>query len=151
VLWVRLNPELTRAVSVHTYFHGRLLSAPAPAAGRIRAVSQWGKHGTMPMNWQELSIAADSDDVEFRAMTDADRGIRLEDYNRATYLKLHTQGREAQASPLARKWPLRFPGTWAGLINFSRPVDTEVRLRRNPELAMVSYFNNAVINRYFLR
>lgn len=105
----------------------------------------------MPMNWQELSIAADSDDVEFRAMTDADRGIRLEDYNRATYLKLHTQGREAQASPLARKWPLRFPGTWAGLINFSRPVDIEVRLRRNPELAMVSYFNNAVINRYFLR
>ena len=56
----------------------------------------------------------------------------------------------AQGSPLAKSWPLRFEGSWEEFTNFSRAVDLEPRLRKGG-MAMVSYFNNAVINRHFLR
>lgn len=151
VIWLQLDPTRSRVVAVHTYFHGRILSSREPVAAgqRARVVSQWGKHGSMPLNWRQLSIQADGDDVE-RGRLQMDRATRLEDYNQATYQKLHNQGREKPNSPLARKWPLRFEGTWADFTNFSRAVDTESRLRRDG-MVMISYFNNAVINRHFLR
>ncbi len=149
VIWIRLDATRSQVRSIHTYFHGRILSDTSPVVGRPRVVSQWGKHGTMPMNWRSLQIQADSDDVE-RGRLPMDRALRLEEYNLATWQKLHNQGRDGQGSPLAKSWPLRFEGTWQAFTNFSRPVDLEPRFRHGG-MAMVSYFNNAVINRYFLR
>jgi len=149
VIWLRLDPTRTRVQSIHTYFHGRILSDATPVVGRPKVVSQWGKHGTMPLNWRTLRIQTDYDDVE-RARLQTDRPETLEDYNKATWQKLHNEGRQAQGSPLARNWPLRFEGTWQDFTNFSKPVDLEPRFRKGG-MAMVSYFNNAVINRYFLR
>jgi hypothetical protein len=68
----------------------------------------------------------------------------------ATWQKLHNQGRDGQGSPLAKTWPLRFEGSWQDFTNFSRAIDIEPRFRKGG-MAMVSYFNNAVINRHFLR
>ena len=149
VIWIRLDATRTRVRSVHTYFHGRILSSEEPVAGRPRVVSQWGKHGTMPMNWRGLFIQADSEDSE-RGRLQTDRAQSLEEYNMATWQKLHNQGRNSQASPLGKNWPLRFEGSWEAFTNFSRPVDLEPRLRHGG-MTMVSYFNNAVINRHFLR
>ena len=149
VIWLRLDAARTRVRSVHTYFHGRILVDATPLVGRPRVVSQWGKHGTMPMNWRSLYILADADDVE-RNRLQTDRPMRLEEYNMDTWRKLHTEGREAQGSPLGASWPLRFEGSWEDFSRFGRPVDLEPRLRKGA-MAMVSYFNNAVINRYFLR
>lgn len=149
IVWIRLNDARTQIRSVHTYFHGRILSDTTPVVGRPRVVSQWGKHGTMPMNWRSLQIQADSDDLE-RARLQTDRAMKLEEYNQATWQKLHNQGREAQGSPLAKTWPLRFEGSWAEFTTFSKAIDLEPRFRKNG-MAMVSYFNNAVINRHFLR
>jgi hypothetical protein len=149
VIWVRLDASRTRVLSIYTYFHGRILSSSEPVTGRPRVVSQWGKHGTMPLNWRKLFIQADSDDLEHRRLQ-TDRAIRLEEYNLATWQTLHNQGRESQASPLGRSWPLRFEGSWEQFTTFSHPIDLEPRLRRGG-MTMVSYFNNAVINRHFLR
>ena len=150
IIWLRLDAARTRVRSVYTYFHGRILSSDEPVVGRPRVVSQWGKHGTMPLNWRRLFIQADSDDSE-RGRLQTDRAQSLEEYNLATWQKLHNQGRNSQASPLAKTWPLRFEGSWQEFTNFSRPVDLEPRLRHNGGMTMVSYFNNAVINRHFLR
>ncbi len=150
IVWLRLDASRTQIRSVHTYFHGRILSDATPVVGHPRVMSQWGKHGTMPMNWRTLQIQADSDDVE-RARLPTDRAMRLEEYNQATWQKLHNQGREAQGSPLAKSWPLRFEGSFTEFTNFSKAIDLEPRLRGKNAMAMVSYFNNAVINRYFLR
>ena len=149
VIWIRLDPSRTRVRSIHTYFHGRILTDTTPVVGRPRVVSQWGKHGTMPMNWRSLYIQADSDDAE-RGRLQTDRALGLEEYNLATWQKLHNQGRNSQGSPLAKSWPLRFEGSWHDFTNFSKAVDLEPRFRKGG-MAMVSYFNNAVINRYFLR
>ena len=149
VIWIRLDATRTGIRSIHTYFHGRILSDSTAVVGRPKVVSQWGKHGTMPMNWRTLHIQADSDDVE-RGRLQTDRALRLEEYNQATWQKLHNQGRDGQGSPLAKSWPLRFEGSWQEFTNFSRAVDLEPRLRKGG-MKMVSYFNNAVINRYFLR
>lgn len=150
VIWLKLDAARTRVIGVYTYFHGRILvSSREPVVGRARVVSQWGKHGTMPMNWRQLSIQADGDDVEGSRMR-TDRPMGLEEYNQETYRKLHNQGRQKPNSPLAKRWPLRFDGAWSDFVNFSRAVDVEQRLRRD-DYIMISYFNNAVINRYFLR
>ena len=149
VIWIRLDASRTRVRSVHTYFHGRILSDATPVVGRPKVVSQWGKHGTMPLNWRSLYIQADSDDTE-RSRSLTDRPTRLEEYNLDTWRRLHNRGRERQGSPLAKSWPLRFEGTFEEFTNFSRAVDLEPRFRKG-SMMMVSYFNNAVINRHFLR
>jgi hypothetical protein len=149
IVWVRLDETRTKVRSVHTYFHGRILVDTTPVVGRPRVVSQWGKHGTMPMNWRSLFIQADSDDVE-RNRLQADRALRLEEYNFATWQKLHNQGRDAQGSGLGKTWPLRFEGSWDAFIAFGKAIDLEPRFRKNG-MVMVSYFNNAVINRHFIR
>ncbi len=148
LMWVRLDEKRDKVEGVVTYFHGRLLEGPA-ANGRAEVVVQWGKHGTMPANWKSLRIIADSGDVEAKHMAKLGSGIPLEDYNRSTWKKLSTEGRQAQDSPLARGWPLKFPGTWEDFIGFTKPVDIAPLLDRK-RFVKVAWFSNAVIDRQFL-
>ena len=148
LLWVQLDVKREKVIGYYTYFHGRILKGE-PKAGRASVVVQWGKHGTMPADWRSIRIVADSGDVEARQMK-LNEGIPLENYNRATWLKLSTIGREAQGSPLASGWPLRFPGDWEDFSNFTKPVDI-VPLLAQRGFVKVSWFSNAVINRQFLR
>ncbi len=155
LMWVRLDTKRENIAGYYTYFHGRILRAPPGSVeearrhgGRPAVVVQWGKHGTMPLGWETLSIIPDRGDVEASRMT-VDRQSTLEAYNRATWEKLSTAGREAQDSPLARGWPLKFPGSWADFTRFTRRVDLRPFLLERNYLK-VSCLNNAVIDRYFL-
>jgi hypothetical protein len=153
LVWVELDAARQRVTRVFTYFHGRILEAP-PAdvedanrnGGRPAISVQWGKHGSMPRSWQKLWIESDRGDIEFRS--NAAR-MTLAEYNRHTWQKLSTTGREAQDSPLARGWPQKFTGDLAQFTNFTRALDPRPMLRSKSYM-QVSYFNNAVINRRFL-
>ncbi|MBK5291323.1 MAG: hypothetical protein JJE04_06585 [Acidobacteriia bacterium] len=156
LMWVQLDPSGQRVRAYFTYFHGRILEAPAASLedaaqhqGRPAIVVQWGKHGSMPLDWRNLSLIADSGDIE-RKHLPVDSRLTLEAYNRATFEKLTTVGRQAQDSPLSRGWPLKFPGAWNDFTSFS--VSTDVAgLLRSRAMMKVSCLNNAVINRHFLR
>lgn len=141
LMWVQLDPQRTRVAAYYTYFHGQILSAPreslddsANNGGRPAVVVQWGKHGTMPLHWRALPAGA----------------ATLESYNRATWQKLATTGRDAQSSPLARGWPVKFPGSFGDFTSFAKFVDPADLLRKKGYMS-VSCLNNAVINRHFLR
>jgi hypothetical protein len=156
VMWVRLDEERRRVVGYYTYFHGRILAAPPASVedanrndGRPAVVSQWGKHGTMPLDWRAIAIVPDSGDVERKQMA-VDRRANLETYNRATWQKLSTVGRESQDSPLGRGWPVRFTGTFEDFTRFTKRVDPAALLRQRNYMK-VSCLNNAVLNRHFLR
>ncbi|MGH9674663.1 MAG: protein-disulfide reductase DsbD N-terminal domain-containing protein [Bryobacteraceae bacterium] len=148
LMWVEMDGTRTKVISYYTYFHGRLLKGE-PKDGAALVVVQWGKHGTMPLDWRSLRLVADSGDVEASHLK-LNEGIPLEDYNRATWLKLSTIGRQSQDSPLARGWPLKFTGAWDDFVDFSKPVDIAARLV-GKGFMKVGWFNNAVINRHFLR
>jgi hypothetical protein len=155
LMWVRYDPGSGKVVGYATYFHGRILVAPKEAiedanrnGGRPRVLTQWGKHGSMPMGWENLEIVADAGDAE-RQFYPTGKPIRMEQYQRGTYQKLSTVGRQAQDSPLARGWPAKFSGSWQDFVNFSRFVDPLKWLDRTGYIK-VSCWNNAVIDRYFL-
>jgi hypothetical protein len=156
LMWVRYDPASGRLSGYATYFHGRILVAPKEAVeeanrngGRPKVLAQWGKHGSMPLGWENLEIIADAGESE-RAFYPTGRPIRLEQYQRGTFQKLSTVGRESQDSPLARGWPVKFSGSWQDFVNFSRLVDPLEWLGRSGYIK-VSCWNNAVIDRYFLR
>lgn len=154
LMWVRY--EAGRLAAYYTYFHGRILAAPGAAVedanrhgGRPAVMVQWGKHGSLPLNWEKLEIVADAGDSE-RAFYPTGRPITLEEYNRGTFQKLSTVGRRALDSPLGRGWPERFTGAWKDFVDFSRRVEPLDWLERRGYIK-VSCWNNAVINRHFLR
>ncbi len=156
LLWVRLDPAGERVVDYCTYFHSRVLRAPAAAVeeanragGRPRVLVQWGKHGSLPPGWEKLEIVADAGDVE-REFFPLERPIPLELYMRGTFRKLSETGRRAADSPLGAGWPRKFSGDWKAFVDFPRAVDP-LPLLAGRRLARVSCWNNAVINRYFLR
>ena len=134
VVWVQLDTSKSKVVGYFSYFHGRIVTAPKDAiadansnGGRPAFWVQWGKHGSMPVGWQELESA-----------------------NRADFQRLNSEGRYRQTSPLGKGWPLRFSGSWEDFTRFNQPLNT-VPLLETKGLEIVSYFSNAVINRYFLR
>ena len=156
LMWVRLDERRERVVDYFTYFHGRILRA-LPAAleeanrsgGQPAVRVQWGKHGTMPAGWRNLTIVADNGDTESDYYP-LDREISLEKYSRGTFEKLSRVGPRAASSPLAGKWPKRFSGTWEDFLDFSKPVDVRGILRRK-KMVLVSSWNNSVLDRYLLR
>ncbi len=152
IVWVQLDEKRQRMVRYATYFHGRVLEAPPAAvarSGRPEVAVQWGKHGTMPWFWHDLTIAADSGDVE-ASYYPLGRPITLDVYNKGIYRKLSTVGRRHQESPLGKSWPKKFTGTWEQFIDFSRLVDPGGLLARK-RMIEVTCYANAVINRKFLR
>ena len=70
-MWVEHGRQGRRLEAVWTYFHGRILSAARRRAGTRREHEggprvnvQWGKHGSMPVEWEALSIPVSEGDVE---------------------------------------------------------------------------------------
>jgi hypothetical protein len=156
VVWVRYSPDGQAVEQVWTYFHDRILDGGAAAIEdarahdqRARVNVQWGKHGSMPLGWEHLSVMADSGDIE-RDYTG--RGLlSLLDYNRATWQKLSIEGRRMKDHAMARRlgWPNRFNGPFEQFVDFSRPVDLAGLLDQR-QLVAVSRWNSAVINQQFL-
>jgi hypothetical protein len=157
LMWVEHSPDGAAITRMWTYFHGRLLSG-GPAAlddarrhrMRPRVNVQWGKHGSLPLGWESLSITADQGDSERKYLT-FDRPLTLREYNQATFAKLSTEGRRLMSHPLARRlgWPDRFVGTWEAFVDFSHPVDPTEWLDRN-KMIKVSRWNSATIDQHFL-
>jgi hypothetical protein len=157
VVWVRYRPDgaLDR---LWTYFHGRILdggeAAKQDAAAhdmRPAVMVQWGKHGSMPIGWETLSIEAEAGETE-SSYYPVGVPITLERYNQGTFRKLSTEGARAAGNPLAVRdgWPRTFTGSWEDFSRFDRPVDVLGRLQAT-SMVIVSRWNSASINQRFLR
>lgn len=157
IVWVqyRRDGSLDR---LWTYFHGRILDGGAAAAADAAAHAmrpavfvQWGKHGSMPVGWQDHQIETDAADVEAGLATAA-TSMTVGEYNRAAFHTLSTTGARMAEHPLARLggWPRRFSGTWNDFSGFDRATDA-LRLLRGRRMILVSRWNSATINQRFLR
>jgi len=157
LMWVRYGPDRASVEKIWTYFHGRILEGGEAATSdarrhgmRSRINVQWGKHGSMPVGWEELKIVADRGDAENKYYP-VERPISLKQYNEGTFRKLSEEGRRLSNHPLGLRlgWPKKFSGTWEDFINFSRPVEPLDWLDQK-KMAAVSRWNSATINQYFL-
>ena len=157
LVWVRYTKD-GRLAGIQTYFHGRVLDGGQPALDdgaahgeRAAVYVQWGKHGSMPAGWQQLEIEPDEGDAESAFFPD-DTPITLERFNRAAFEKLSKEGARHADHPLARRggWPSRFAGSWTDFSTFPRTVDA-LALLQSRQMLLVSRWNSATINQYFLR
>jgi hypothetical protein len=157
VVWVRYSPDRRSIEGFWTYFHARILEGDAQALHdarehgmRPRTNVQWGKHGSMPLGWEQMKIVADAGDLE-REYYPIGQAISLTDYNRGIWNKLRNEGRRSQQHPLSRRlgWPDRFSGGWERFVDFSHLVDP-LKLINGSRMVSVSRWNSAVINQHFL-
>jgi hypothetical protein len=157
VVWVRHSSDGRSLERFWTYFHGRILEAGDAALDeargrgmRPRVHVQWGKHGSLPIGWEQLTIVPDAGDIEHQYLT-VGAPTSLLDYNRATWKKLRTDGRRLIGHPLSERlrWPDRFDGDWPRFVDFSRSVELLPLIDRD-RLVSVSRWNSAVINQRFL-
>ncbi len=157
LMWVQYAPDQKSIEKIWTYFHGRILVGGEAALAdarqhgmRPRVNVQWGKHGSMPVGWEELTIIADLGDAE-REHYPLHQPISLKLYNQGTYAKLSREGRRMATHPLGIRsgWPNKFAGLWDDFINFSRLIDPLEWLDKK-RMALVSRWNSATINQHFL-
>jgi hypothetical protein len=158
LIWVRYSPDKMSIEKIRTYFHGRVLEGGDAALSdarnnrmRPRVNVQWGKHGSMPVGWEDLKIIGDRGDAESKYYPN-DQPISLKLYNEGTFRKLSEEGRRLPAHPLGVRagWPRKFTGTWNDFVNFSRLIEPLEWLDKH-KLAAVSRWNSATINQHFLR
>ena len=158
VMWVRYSHDRMTIEKIWTYFHGRMLEGGEAALSdarknRMRPTVnvQWGKHGSMPVGWEELRIIADRGDAENKYYPN-DQPISLKLYNEGTFRKLSQEGRRLPNHPLGVRagWPGSFVGTWNDFISFSRSIEPLEWLDKH-KLAAVSHWNSATLNQHFLR
>ena len=158
LMWIRYSPDRLSIEKIWTYFHGRLLVGGDAALDdarrnrmRPRVNVQWGKHGSMPLGWEDLKIIGDRGDAENKYYP-LDQAISLKLYNEGTFRKLSEEGRRLSSHPLGRRagWPLKFTGGWNDFVNFSRSIEPLDWLDKH-KLAAVSRWNSATINQHFLR
>ena len=151
LMWIQYSEDRSSLERVWTYFHGRILDGGKEALEdakryrmRPRVNVQWGKHGSMPVNWHDLKILRDSSPA-------GSEPISLKTYNEETFRTLSTDGRRLPDHPLGVRagWPRRFSGDWAAFSDFSRLVDPLELLDRK-RMALVSRWNSATINQHFL-
>lgn len=156
VLWVQYGSDGQRLERVWTYFHGHILPggeaalADAHAHGmRPRVDVQWGKHGTMPVGWTNLTIRVSDGDSELSA--DHSRSVTLAEYNVATFQRLSTTGRRLPDHPLGQRlaWPRRFSGTVDDFTSFTRLVDPLAAIDKT-RMVKVSRWNSATLDQHFL-
>lgn len=157
LIWVQYSPDKTSIEKIWTYFHGRILEGGEAAlrdarqhAMRPRVNAQWGKHGSMPIGWEEMKITANIGDAE-RKYYPVGEPITLKRYNEGTFRKLSEEGRRLPNHPLGVRlgWPQKFTGRWEDFVNFSRLVDPLTQLDKT-KLAKVTRWNSATINQQFL-
>jgi hypothetical protein len=156
VVWIRYGPEGSGVEGIWTYFHGRILEGGPEALEdaranlqRARVDVQWGKHGSMPLGWERLSLARQAGDLENGSVVEG--RMPLLDYNRDTWRRLTVEGRRSRDHAMARRlgWPEKFPGKFEDFVGFSRAVDP-LALLTERRMVAVSRWNSAVINREFL-
>jgi len=157
LIWVRYSPDGKSITDLWTYFHGRVLAGGDAAlsdarrnAMRPRVNVQWGKHGSMPLGWEDLQIIADRGDAESKFYP-IDQPISLKLYNEGTFRKLSQEGRRQANHPLGRRagWPPKFAGTWEQFVDFSRVIEPLDLLEKN-KMAAVTVWNSATIDQHFL-
>ncbi len=157
LMWVQYSADGKSIEKIWTYFHGRILAggeaalADARRHGRRPRINvQWGKHGSMPVGWEELKIVAHPGDAE-RKFYPLNEPITLKQYNEGTFRKLSEEGRRLANHPLGVRlgWPPKFVGAWNDFVDFSRQVEPLVLLDKT-KLAKVSRWNSATINQHFL-
>ena len=109
VVWVQFSRDRQSIERFWTYFHGRILEGGEDALRdarrhemRPRVNVQWGKHGSMPLGWESMTIVGDAGDLE-RAYYAVGKPITLGEYNRGTWQKLRKEGRRLIDHPMARR------------------------------------------------
>lgn len=138
VVWVFLDDRRERVERLYAYYHGQIVESREGAAdamargGRARFFIQWGKHGSLPVDWESV-----------------DDGRLLEDMRR-TYRRLHEVGCRDADHPLARGWPHAFTGSWTEFIDFSTEIDLRDFLSTKSRV-MIGLKASAIIAVYFLR
>lgn len=157
LIWVKYSEDKISIEGVLTYFHGRILEGGEAAINDARAHGmrprvniQWGKHGSLPVGWEEMTIVANPGDVEKRYYP-LDQPITLTQYQEGTFRKLSEEGRRLANHPLSLRlgWPRKFTGKWKDFVSFSRFVEP-LRLLNKTRMARVSRWNSATINQHFL-
>ncbi|HKC85593.1 MAG TPA: hypothetical protein VKG02_06435 [Blastocatellia bacterium] len=157
LIWVKYSADKSSIENILTYFHGRILKGGEAAIHDARAHGmrprvniQWGKHGSLPVGWEEMTIVANSGDAE-KKYYPLDQPITLKQYQEGTFRKLSEEGRRLADHPLGLRlgWPLKFKGKWEDFVNFTRLVEP-LRLLDKTKMARVSRWNSATINQYFL-
>lgn len=128
VVWVRYEPISGRAETQLSYFHGRILRAPADA-GRPRFAVEWGKHGSLP-------FPRNANPVEAPGL--------MEHWRR-----LHETGIRRPRHPLAAAWPKRFTGNATDYRRFDLSIDTRSWLERRGSI-WISPWANAVLDQHAL-
>lgn len=157
LIWIKYSADKNSIENIQAYFHGRILEGGQAAINDARAHGmrprinvQWGKHGSLPVEWEEMTIIANSGDAE-RKYYPLNQTITLGQYQQGTYRKLSEEGRRLVNHPLGLRlgWPQKFSGKWEDFVNFSRVVEP-LRLLDKNRMARVSRWNSATINQYFL-
>jgi hypothetical protein len=157
LLWVQPSSDMRSIERIWTYFHGHILEGgPAALADarahdmRPRVNVQWGKHGTMPVGWEEMKVSA-SPGSPGTNDTQGKPSISLTQYNQATFRTLTTDGRRLRAHPIGSRlgWPERFTGNWEDFIRFSHTIDLRPLLAR-AGIVKVSRWNSGTINQQIL-
>ena len=157
LIWVKYSADKSSIEKILTYFHGRILKGGEAAINDARAHGmrprvniQWGKHGSLPVGWEEMTIVANSGDAE-KKYYPLDQTITLKQYQEGTFRKLSEEGRRLADHPLGLRqgWPLKFKGKWEDFVNFTRLVEP-LRLLDKTKMARVSRWNSATINQHFL-
>lgn len=153
VVWIRHSEDGTRLERVWTYFHGRILDAPARAPGtdpRPRVDVQWGKHGSLPEGWRSLSIIPEVTEIPDGIPVSV-VPVPLEQYLVGSFQKLSTSGRRLPDHPIALRlgWPRRFEGRREDFLRFPRTVDIMPFITR-PRSILVSRFNSGTLNRWMI-
>ena len=131
VLWVELDEAGTRAVAVHTYFHGAILKAEVPPGEPVRVGVEWGKHGSLPLDRDGKLVHSPA---------------KL----RAHWQQLHDQGRRLPDHALGAGWPLKFEGTFEDYATFPRQLKLSERITP-ADAVLKSRWPNAAINQRVLR
>lgn len=157
LMWVQYSANGKSIEKIWTYFHGRILAGSEAALAdarrngqRPRINAQWGKHGTLLVGWEEMTITADAGDAE-KKYYPTGKPITLKQYNEGTFRKLAEEGRRLPNHPLGIRlgWPLKFKGSWNDFTNFSRLVEPLALLNKK-KMAKVTQWNSATINQHFL-
>ncbi len=129
VVWIEYDSARREPVSVATYFHGRLITAPVAAGKRPVVACEWGKHGSVP-------YGPDGKLVETAGLE-------------RNWKRLHEQGTRLPRHPLARGWPQRFVGDFGDYVRLDLEEDPWPRLERK-RFWLVTPWANAALNQHFL-
>jgi hypothetical protein len=128
IVWVELDAAGTRAVAVHTYFHGTILSAPVASGEPVRVGVEWGKHGSLPLDRDGKPVHSPAN-LKAHWKRLAERGRRLPDH------------------ALGAGWPMKFEGTYEDYATFTRELKLSDRFPTGAAVVKSRWPNAAIQHR----